>query len=29
MKKLVKLEPVIHPRVKDLRKLYETVESHP
>ena len=28
MKKLVKLEPVIHPRVKDLRKLYETVESH-
>ena len=28
MKKLVKLEPVIYPRVKDLRKLYETVESH-
>ena len=28
MKKLVKLEPVIHPRVKDLRKLYDTVESH-
>ena len=28
MKKLVKLEPVIHPGVKDLRKLYDTVESH-
>ena len=28
MKKLVKLEPVIHPRVKNLKKLYETVESH-
>ena len=28
MKKLVKLEPVIHPGVKDLRKLYYTVESH-
>ena len=24
----VKLEPVIHPGVKDLRKLYHTVESH-
>ena len=29
MKKLVKLEPVIHPWVKDLRNLYGTVESHP
>ena len=28
MKKLVKLEPVIHPEVKDLRKLYDTVKSH-
>ena len=28
MKKLVKLEPVIHPGVKDLRKFYNTVESH-
>ena len=28
MEKLVKLEPVIHPGVKDLRKLYDTVESH-
>ena len=28
MKKLVKLEPVIHPGVKDLRKLYDTVECH-
>ena len=28
MKKLVNLEPVIHPGVKDLRKLYDTVESH-
>ena len=28
MKKLVKLEPVIHSGVKDLRKLYDTVESH-
>ena len=28
MKKLVKLEPVIHPGVKDLIKLYDTVESH-
>ena len=28
MKKLVKLELVIHPVVKDLRKLYDTVESH-
>ena len=27
MKKLVKLEPVIHPGVKDLRKLHDTVES--
>ena len=29
MKKLVKLEPVIHPGVKDLRNLCGTVESHP
>ena len=28
MKKLVKLEPVIHQGVKDLGKLYDTVESH-
>ena len=27
-KKLVKLDPVIHPGVKDLRKLFDTVESH-
>ena len=28
MKKLVKLETVIHPGVKDLRKLYDTAEIH-
>ena len=28
IKKLVKLDPVIHPGVKDLRKLYDAVESH-
>ena len=28
MKKWLKLEPVIHPGQKDLRKLYDTVESH-
>ena len=28
MKKLVKLEPVIHPGVKDLRELYDAVASH-
>ena len=28
MEKLVKLKPVIHPGVKDLRKLYDTIASH-
>ena len=28
MKKLLKLETVIHPGVKDLRKIYGTIESH-
>ena len=28
IKKLVKLEPAIHPGVKGLRKLYDTPESH-
>ena len=28
MKKLVKFEPAIHPGVKDLSKLYDTVENH-
>ena len=28
MKRLVKLEPVIVPGIQDLRKLYDTVESH-
>ena len=28
MKKLVKLELVIHPGMQDLRELYDTVESH-